>query len=461
MIRLAANFNGRMHRFMVNFDFERRQTTGATLTMNTVRIQLLMTGSELMSGTTIDSNSARMADALATLGMAVQRKVTVGDDLALLVHEIQAISQQADVLVINGGLGPTSDDLTAQALADATNDTLAEKAEALAHLQQWCEQRGMALNAANRKQACLPSTSFIVPNPVGSAVGFGVRWHNCLIICTPGIPRELEAMLTETIVPLLASTFPGHEAQHILRLHLFGIGESQAQELIDNAIPQWPDGVTLGFRAGMPTVEIKLLARHRALEQAQLCFDQLQAVFADDIVARGSDNLASALLDQLAARNKTLVTAESCTGGLIASQLTEIAGSSRVFAGSFVTYSNAMKTAMLGVQPATLDMYGAVSEQTVREMALGALQRSGADYAVAVSGVAGPDGSTADKPAGTVWIAWGDANQLHAACFKLGTPRKRCQQLTAAVALDLVRRHDQGITTPPRYFARWKKQQSQ
>ena len=416
-----------------------------------------MTGSELMSGTTVDSNSARIADAIAKIGMRVHRKVTVGDDLTLLIHEIQHITQHANVLIINGGLGPTSDDLTAQALADAAGITLCENTAALTHLQHWCEQHNLAVNAANRKQAFLPTDAFLVSNPVGSAVGFGLTLNGCLVICTPGIPRELEAMLTETIVPLLQQTFPGHNAQHILRLHLFGIGESQAQEIIDCAIPHWPAGVILGFRAGMPTVEIKLLTDEKNIAEADHCFKQLQTVFADDLVATGDNTLASALLEQLAANGKTLVTAESCTGGLIASQLTEIAGSSRVFTGSFVSYANAMKTTMLGVNKNTLNTHGAVSEQTVREMAQGALANSSADYVLAVSGIAGPDGGSNDKPAGTVWIGWGDAKNIQTACFNLGSPRKRCQQLAAAIALDLIRRHDKGITQSPRYFARWKK----
>ncbi len=420
-----------------------------------MHIQLLMTGSELMRGTTTDTNSVRIADALATLGLAIQRKVTIGDDLALLVRELQAISREADVLIVNGGLGPTSDDLTADALAQAAGDTLAENADALAHLQQWCGERKIALNAANRKQAMLPSTAFLVPNPVGSAVGFGLRLNNCLVLCTPGVPRELEGILADSIVPQLAREFAGCEQQIILRLHLFGIGESQAQDMIDKAIPAWPDGVVLGFRAGMPTVEVKLLVRKSAAAAAQPLFAQLKTILADYIVAEGEQNLQAALLDLLAAQGKTLACAESCTGGLISSMLTEIPGSSRAFTAGFITYSNAMKSGMLGVSEQTLADHGAVSEPVVREMVCGALARSEADIAVAVSGVAGPDGGTADKPVGTVWLAWGTSAHIHARRFQLGGPRKRCQQLTAAIALDLVRRTALGDDQEPPYFARW------
>jgi nicotinamide-nucleotide amidase len=420
-----------------------------------IKIQLLMTGSELMRGTTTDTNSVRIADALASVGLAIYRKVTVGDDPALLVQELQSITQDADVLIVNGGLGPTSDDLTAQALSEATGTILVENATALAHLEQWCGRTKIPLNTANRKQVLLPAIAFILDNPVGSAVGFGLHLNGCLVLCTPGVPRELEAMLADSVLPKLQRDFPDCEQQIILRLHLFGIGESQAQDLIDRAIPAWPDGVVLGFRAGMPTVEVKLLARKSVADIAQQYFAKMQSLLADYIVADGENNMQAALLDLLAAQKKTLACAESCTGGLIASMLTEIPGSSRVFTGGFVTYSNAMKTTMLGVCEKTLADYGAVSEQTARQMLQGTLQKSNADYAVAVTGIAGPDGGSDEKPVGTVWIAWGTKDRSNACCFRLGSPRKRCQQLTAAIALDLVRRAALGEEKNPPYFKRW------
>lgn len=421
-----------------------------------MRIQLLMTGSELMRGTTVDTNAVRIADALASIGLAVQRKVTIGDDLDVLVHELRAMSQDSDVLIVNGGLGPTSDDLTAQALANAAGDVLTEIPTALAHLEQWCSRTKIPLNAANKKQALLPASAFILNNPVGSALGFGLHLNDCLVLCTPGVPRELEAMLSDSILPVLQRDFPYCEQQIILRLHMFGIGESQAQDMIDAAIPHWPDGVVLGFRAGLPTVEIKLLACKSTEKTALDYFAKLKTLFADYIVAEGEQNMQAALLDTLAAQGKTLACAESCTGGLISAMLTEIPGSSRAFTAGFITYSNAMKIVMLDVSEQTLEQHGAVSEQTVRAMVIGALKRSGADIAVAVSGIAGPDGGSADKPVGTVWIACGNSQKIEAHCFLISGPRKRFQQLVAAIALDQVRRLTANTTSEPPYFARWQ-----
>jgi nicotinamide-nucleotide amidase len=178
--------------------------------------------------------------------------------------------------------------------------------------------------------------------------------------------------------------------------------------------------------------------------------------FIDENAINDTQQLAADLLDVLVLQGKTVTCAESCTGGLVCSLLTEISGASRAFHAGFITYSNAMKTAMLGVQEATLVQYGAVSEQTVREMAQGALARSGSDYVVALSGIAGPDGGTEEKPVGTVWIAWGALDCIYARCFQLGEPRKRCQHRAAAIALDLVRRTALGETQEPPYFARWR-----
>ena len=196
-----------------------------------MNIQLLLTGDELMAGHIVDSNSAMIAEALATHGLTINKKVTVGDYLQGLVNEIQSLSSSADILIINGGLGPTVDDLTALALATATGDTLVEHAAALTHLQQWCGKRQLSLNEANRKQAILPQKATIIANPIGSAVGFSVEFNNCLIACTPGVPGELKAILDDSLVNTIKLRFPDQQHYHIHRLQTFGIGESSLQQL--------------------------------------------------------------------------------------------------------------------------------------------------------------------------------------------------------------------------------------
>lgn len=418
-----------------------------------MKIQLLLTGNELMSGHTVDSNSAMMAEQLAAQGFTINRKVTVGDAMEQLVEEIQQLAVASDILLVNGGLGPTVDDLTAQALSQVTGQALEDNAVALAHLRQWCGDRKLALSEANLKQAHLPAGITIIPNATGSAVGFSIEHEQCLIICTPGVPSELRLMLEQSIVPLLSQRFPNHRQPSTIRFQTFGLGESSLQQLIQDDYGPWPEAVELGFRAGMPLLEVKLTVadpQDRPLQQQ--CYTQLQGLIADYIVGEESTNLAQATIELLQAKGQTVTTAESCTGGLIAAAITEISGASTVFEAGFVTYSNTMKQQLIGVPENLIAEHGAVSEEVVRAMATGALARSGADYAVAVSGIAGPDGGTEEKPVGTVWIAWGSQETLKSYQLRFNAPRKWFQEMVTATSLDLLRRELLNIDGEPRYF---------
>jgi nicotinamide-nucleotide amidase len=418
-----------------------------------LQVQLLLTGNEIMNGDTVDSNSALIAQRLSEAAVGVHRKVTVGDDVDLLKEELAAMIAAADLVIVNGGLGPTIDDLTAEILADVAGVPLEEHPQAVAHLQQWCERRNLALNAANMKQAMLPSGATIVDNPIGSAVGFEMTLGTCRVICTPGVPSELAAML-DAIVEDLAQRLGRPPGRNILRLQTFGLGESTAQQIISDAIENWPPEVELGFRAGAPQMEIKLtIASEAAGKAQQRCKEQLEQLFGDHIIGEGDTLLAEKVLQLLGERGATLTTAESCTGGLIASMLTRIPGSSEGFHAGFVTYSNAIKQSVLGVSEKTLADHGAVSEQVVREMVQGALDSSGADYAIAVSGIAGPDGGTPEKPVGTVWLAWGRRELIHTSCLCWPVERSLFQTMIAAAGLDMIRRMLLEIDGEPRYFS--------
>ncbi len=418
-----------------------------------MKLDLLMTGNELMSGVTVDSNSALIARLLEPLNLRVGGKLAIGDDMEQLCAEIDRLAGMAEVLIVNGGLGPTSDDLTAEALARVAGVPLVQSEEAMRHLEQWCGRRGLALNAANRKQAFLPQGAVLIPNRVGSAVGFRLPHRGCEIVCTPGPPGELRPMLEEHILPWLAQRYPSREPVVITRFQLFGIGESSLQELIRREMPEWPAEVELGFRAGAPLLELKVSSFTAAAAEARrACEARLRELLADLVVGTGDLTLASRVVELLAARGEHVALAESCTGGLIASLITEVPGASRVFEAGYVVYANRIKARALGVAEATLEAHGAVSEQVVREMAAGALRESGAEHALAVSGIAGPDGGTPGKPVGTVWIAWGRAENIRARELYFPVARKLFQTMVAATALDLLRRDLEGITGEPRYF---------
>lgn len=424
--------------------------------MSAPKVQLLLTGNELMTGDIVDSNSAMMAQVLKDIGLGVSRKVTVADDLTLLVNEITYMTSTSDILIINGGLGPTVDDLTAQALALAIGEELTQHPQALAHLTNWCQQRGAELNDPNLKQAILPKDCQIIANKNGSAVGFSVRYNNCDIYCTPGVPHELKTMLIEQIIPTISANLPIGLIADVTRLQVFGLGESSLQKIINEQLPQWPTAIDLGFRAGMPLLEVKLTTdTDEGLALKIIWQEKLASVLGDHLIAEIKDkpkSIAEHLLNQLQQHNLQVTTAESCTGGLIASKLTEISGSSMNFEAGFVTYSNKMKTAMLDVPTDLFEQYGAVSEQVVVAMAKGSLVKSNADLTIAVSGIAGPNGGTKEKPVGTVWFAWGSIDDIKTQCLLLPYKRVKFQQFVAAIGLDLLRRYQQNLTATPNYI---------
>ena len=414
-------------------------------------IALLLTGDELMSGDTVDSNSAMIAQSLAAFGHAVTEKITLGDDRARLVAALQRTTGHARILVMNGGLGPTQDDLTAELVAAAAEVQLVLHPDAERHVRDWCAERSIEPNDANLKQAWLPEGATIIHNPRGSAVGFAIEVNGTLILTTPGVPGELRAMLPEVCERIVAAIGGGRS--HRVRLQTFGIGESTIQALIDEDDAPWPESVVLGYRAGMPQLEMKLTAAAASPEVEQ-CQQTLERLFGDHIIGEDDATLAGALQQVLRDQGKKMVTAESCTGGLIASMVTAEPGSSSVFEAGFVTYANSIKHSVLGVSEASLETDGAVSETVVKQMLAGALVESGADIGIAVSGIAGPDGGSDDKPVGTVWLAWGTADNMHTLRTVLPTDRAMFQKLVAAAGLDLIRRQLLGLPKLPHYFSR-------
>ena len=422
-----------------------------------MKLNLLLTGNEIMAGDVIDSNSARIAQQLTPLGWRVHKKVTVGDDLILLCQEIDKLCDDSDVLIVNGGLGPTVDDLTAAALSSVSQQPLCEHPQGMRELLAWCDKRGFTLNEANRKQAILPQGCNIISNARGSAPGILLEHKGCLVIATPGVPSELQQMLADEILPMLQQRFDSDHIQ-TLRLGVFGLGESSIQELFDRELPHWPEEIELGFRASMPVLEVKLTASGTdAAEQLSRWRKPVEALLGDHLLGELPINLSEALVNTLQERNLSLSTAESCTGGLIAAQITSVPGASEIYPGGIVSYSNAVKMSQLGVKATSLKQHGAVSEIVAREMAAGALAVTKSDLAIAVTGIAGPGGGSEEKPVGTVWIAWGRAEKLHSVCLQLPFDRQGFQLWVAALAQELLRRDVLGITGLPSLVQRYRR----
>jgi len=285
-------------------------------------------------------------------------------------------------------------------------------------------------------------------------VGFALEVNGALVITTPGVPVELTAMLPE-ICDRIATRVGGGTA-FIRRLQTFGIGESTIQELVNARTDDWPDGVTLGFRSGLPQLELKLQVDDASLlvnrDEAE---NLLHELIGDHIIGYDDEQLAMSLQRALLNRKMSVTAAESCTGGLIASLITREAGSSQVFGSGFVTYSNTAKHSVLGVPEASLAQYGAVSEPVVLAMLAGALKKSGSDIGIAVSGIAGPGGGSDDKPVGTVWMAWGAKGHHRAIRLQVPGSRERFQILVAAIGLDIMRRQVLELPPIPHYIQRF------
>lgn len=422
-----------------------------------VKISFLLTGNEILGGDITDTNSVYLAKKLAAIGMEVQQKLVVGDHLQSIVQALIRLAEESQIIIINGGLGSTVDDLTSEAVSLVSGRKLTEHSQAVKHIENRFGKKFLAENPGFykqiKKQAMLPAGVEILDNPVGIAVGYKLRIKKAICYFTPGVPHELYAMVSESILPDIQQRFSVLPALSISRFHLMGIGESHVQELIKKHIPVsvWND-VHLGFRANSPYVELKLAVQDsKALPTLETAEMKVQEILSSYIFSRES-LLPETLIGLLLERKKHLVLAESCTGGLICSQITAVAGASRVFEAGYVTYSNRSKTDLLKVSAELIDRFGAVSREVVLEMVKGALNASGADCGIAVTGIAGPSGGSEEKPVGEVYIGWGGRKGV--GCRKLLVKRERAafQHLVGITALDLLRRHLLHLPTDIPYF---------
>lgn len=408
-----------------------------------MKIATLSIGDEIVCGEIVDTNAPFIAEALYDIGLKVQRHLAVGDREDDIIEALRTLAAASDVVIVTGGLGPTADDVTAQAAALATDCRLVLNEEALAHLRSFGEKSGRPLHPANEKQALLPAEAAVIRNPTGTACGFRLRHLDCLLFFLPGVPGEMARMLDETVILDIRRL---RREQKVIRtgvLKVFGPSEAEVDALLQGMTE--PGGVvTVAFRVVFPEILVKLRAEGSeeqqvaaALENArQQARERLQGhVYAEDEATMDSE-----LARLLRVRGVTLSLAESCTGGLVAKRVTDIAGSSAYFLEGAVTYANAAKTRLLGVSPRLIEEKGAVSAEVAVAMATGIRERSGSDIALAVTGIAGPDGGSAEKPVGTVFIGLADRTGCQANGFRFSGNREEIRIITAFTALDWLRR---------------------
>lgn len=405
-----------------------------------MKLEMICTGEEVLSGQIIDTNAAWVANTLMELGIETHHRITVGDRLEDLRDAFIERSHHADVIIVNGGLGPTSDDMSAEAMALAKGESLIENEEWRDRLISWFSKNNRQMAKSNLKQALLPESAVMVDNPVGTACGFRVKLNKAWLFFTPGVPFELKHMIKEQFIPFIKSEFGISENTALKKLLTIGHGESSlADNLSELTLPA---GITLGYRSSMPHIEIKIFARgDKAINQLAEVTKAIKSILGIAIVAEDRPTLAAEIHHRLFQSGFSLSLAESCTGGMLTSQLIDFPGSSSYLHHGLVTYSNESKVKVLGVNPQILDDHGAVSIATVEAMARGAREILDSDFALSTSGIAGPDGGTEDKPVGTVAIALATKHVVYSQMVKIpNRSRQLVRSLSAAIAYDMLRR---------------------
>ncbi len=403
--------------------------------------EIISVGTELLLGQVVDTNAVFLSRELAAIGVQVFWRVTVGDNRERLTDALRVALARADVVVTIGGLGPTEDDLTREAIADALNEPLEYDPALGEHLKELFAMRGREVSPSQLRQAYRPPSAEPIPNPHGTAPGLKIERDGKLLFALPGPPNEFEPMAREHVIPVLATRSGGAVIRSRV-LRLCGIGEADAEahvkDLIRNPNP------TLAPLAHLGEVHLRITARARSPEEADKMIAQMEHAvrerLGDYIYGADDTTLEHAIVTLLRQHGQSLATAESCTGGLLSHRITEVPGSSDVFIGGIVAYSNAIKERELGVPRDILETYGAVSEPTARAMAEGVRARLGSYWGIGITGIAGPTGGTPEKPVGLVYVSLSDPTGTVMERHLLMGDRHTVKWRASQVALTLLRK---------------------
>jgi nicotinamide-nucleotide amidase len=404
------------------------------------RAAILSTGDELITGKVIDTNSAFIADRLFSMGIKVAAVLKVGDDREALLWAMREAADLGEIIIGTGGLGPTEDDLTSEVVAEFLGCPLVQNEEIAAALRKRFEARRIPWTANNLKQALFPQGAEILPNPVGTAPGFRVSFgENKTLSWLSGVPQEMTAMFDQTVMPWIVAMRGGQDQIFSQAFKVYGLTESKLDDLV-KPIGLEP-AIKLSFRAHYPDLTLRVTVAGASEEQRRFIetCKRIRLILGSHIYAEGDTTLEQRVGQLLSERHRTLALAESCTGGLISHRITGIAGSSAYYLGGVTSYANDVKVKLLGVTPATLEKYGAVSQETALEMSHGIRERIGADFGLSVTGIAGPSGGTPEKPVGTVWISIAQAKNHEAKLFQFHGDRERIILGTSQAALNWLR----------------------
>ncbi|MDB5018197.1 MAG: competence/damage-inducible protein [Mucilaginibacter sp.] len=411
--------------------------------------EIITIGDEILIGQIVDTNSAWMAHELNNIGISIKQISSVSDDREHILTALEEASKRADIILITGGLGPTKDDITKKTIADYFGVKLVENKEALSNVQEIFKRYNRPLLEVNRLQAQVPENCEVILNKNGTAPGMLFNEHGKIYISMPGVPHEMMYMMEDEVIPKLKSSLKLPVIIHKTILTV-GEGESFLADRIADIEDSLPAYIKLAYLPKLGQVRLRLSGygeTEEALKREVNEFAQKIIERVANVVAAEEDiPIEKAILNYMAEKDLTLSVAESCTGGYISHLITQHPGSSKVFFGGAVSYSYELKERILGVKNETLTKFGAVSEETATEMVEGALHNFKSDYALAVTGIAGPDGGTIDKPVGTVWIAVASVNKTVVKKLTFGNKRKQNIERTAIAALNMLNTllHDSG-----------------
>ena len=413
---------------------------------NSKGVEILSIGTELLLGNIVNTNAKWISEQLSQLGLNHFRQSTVGDNCDRIIKVVQEIARRSDLLITTGGLGPTPDDLTTEAIAKSFNVSLFERPFLWDEIKQKLSNSNLQDNSSSlRKQCFFPENAQIINNPRGTAPG--MIWEpikGFTILTFPGVPSEMKTMWEETACDFIKSKFSDNYSFYSNTLKFAGIGESSVAEKINDILNL--QNPTVAPYANLGEVKLRITARAKNHLEAKNIIkpvkEKLKKDFSKFIFGEDNDTLPSVLIKELTERNQTIVFAESCTGGLLSSSLTSISGSSQIFQGSIISYSNELKNSLLNISEDKLTKYGAVSEEVCKTMAINAKEKLGADWAIAISGIAGPNGGSQDKPVGLVYISIaGPNNHITNIKKQFNSTRNRIeiQRLSVNVCLNSLR----------------------
>ena len=407
-----------------------------------MQVEIINTGSELMLGFVVNTHQQWLCRQLSDLGFNIERQVAVHDEALAIQQAVREAIQRAELVITTGGLGPTSDDITRDLIAQLFDKPLREDPKIVADIEQFFAQRSRQMPSSTRVQAMVPEGGVVLWNNHGTAPGLALPTPRGWLVMLPGPPRELRPMFRDQLVPKLAQWFSTPVPFVCKSLKTTGLGESFLEERIAPTLSGLvAQGLGVGYCARVGEVDVRFTARGD--DSAQLVAEAVgvaRELLGSHIFSETESDLASVVVGLLTRQNHTLAIAESCTGGYLANRITNVPGASAVFQAGLVTYSNAAKTEFLGVQPSTLEQHGAVSEATASEMALGAQRRTGSTYALALTGIAGPSGGTSEKPVGTVFIGLATPEGVVVHRFLNEYDRETFKFYTSQQALDILRR---------------------